>query len=191
MGQTRSSALIRRLEEEGLGECVCPEEWPPRRRPFFLDNGAFRAWRAGRPFDEVAFTRTLALAAGADFVVAPDVVAGGAASLDLSRSWLHRLDGRVYLAVQDGMDPGVDLAGFDGVFVGGTLPWKLARGAEWVEAAHRAGRPCHIGRVGTPRRVAWARAIGADSIDSCLPLWSSGQLESFLAALRSTQLSLF
>jgi hypothetical protein len=37
--------------------------------------------------------------------------------------------------------------------------------------------------VGTPDRVRWARRIGADSIDSALPLWSSDNLARFLRAL--------
>jgi hypothetical protein len=44
--------------------------------------------------------------------------------------------------------------------------------------------PCHIGRVGTYNRTRWARRIGADSIDSALPLWSEENLQRFLAGLR-------
>jgi NADPH:quinone reductase-like Zn-dependent oxidoreductase len=73
------------------------------------------------------------------------------------------------------------------LFVGGSLPWKLATGERWVRFAHAHGRRCHIGRVGTPRRVAWARRIGADSIDSCLPLWSRENLDAFVAAVRGEQ----
>jgi len=75
------------------------------------------------------------------------------------------------------------LDGFAGVFVGGTLEWKLDTGAAWVQFAHKQGLPCHVGRVGTAKRVRWAIDIGADSIDSCLPLWSSENLGQFLGAL--------
>lgn len=70
------------------------------------------------------------------------------------------------------------------VFVGGSLRWKVATGARWVQLAHAHGRRCHVGRVGTPRRAAWALRIGADSIDSCFPLWSRTNLAEFVAALR-------
>ncbi len=128
------------------------------------------------------------------------MVAGGNDSLDLSMSWvgeIHKARVPAYLAVQDGMR-GDDVervlrAGdFAGVFVGGSLPWKLATGAQWVAFAHRLGKPCHIGRVGTPSRVRWAKEIEADSIDSCLPLWSREQLAAFVAALRGNgQFDLF
>jgi len=97
---------------------------------------------------------------------------------------------RFYLAVQDGMaaaDVRAAIAGFGGIFVGGTLSWKLQTGASWVRLAHELGLPCHVGRVGTARRVRWARRIGADSIDSCLPLWSKEQLAGFVSALGATQ----
>lgn len=73
--------------------------------------------------------------------------------------------------------------GFSGIFVGGSLPWKLETGAQWVREAHARHLPCHIGRVGTAKRVRWAKASGADSIDSCLPLWSEENLIAFLRAL--------
>jgi len=43
---------------------------------------------------------------------------------------------------------------------------------EWIAAAKRLELRCHIGRVGTFRRVRWAMRLGADSLDSCLPLYS-------------------
>jgi hypothetical protein len=79
---------------------------------------------------------------------------------------------------------------FAGVFVGGSLPWKIATGAAWVSFAYRNAKPCHVGRVGTARRVAWARRIGADSIDSSLPLWSADNLRVFVSAIEGRQLEL-
>ena len=198
VGQTRSRALIAELTALGFGECTQPREVPPRRRPWFLDNAAFSAWRAGQPFDEAGFLSALTSDAVAssppDFVVCPDIVAGGLESLSFSLGWLERcastLPGqRFYLAVQNGMTEADVLAaldGFAGIFVGGDLPWKIRTSAAWVGLAHRHGLPCHIGRVGTARRVAWARRIGADSIDSCLPLWSRANLTAFVTAVRST-----
>ena len=77
------------------------------------------------------------------------------------------------------------LASFAGLFVGGSLPWKMRTAFDWVTLAHAHGKPCHIGRVGSPDRVAWAREIGADSIDSSQPLWTNDKWRAFLAELRS------
>jgi hypothetical protein len=51
------------------------------------------------------------------------------------------------------------------------------------EHAHAHGARCHIGRVGTPRLVAQARRVGADSIDSAYPLWCTEHLDEFVAAV--------
>lgn len=194
VGQTRSGDLIEELEGYGFGECTSRGELPPRRSPWFLDNGAFGDWKAGRPFDGEAFQaditrlRNSVMSTAPDFIVCPDIVAGGIDSLCFSLTWAPHLVGTapLYLAVQDGMEeaalePHVRL--FAGLFVGGSLPWKLREGRRWVAFAHRHGLRAHVGRCGTERRVAWARRIGADSIDSCLPLWSRENLESFLRGL--------
>lgn len=199
VGQTRSAALIAELATHGIGECFVRGEscWPPRRRPWFYDNGAFGDWRSGRPFDAKAFESDLAIiregsAGRPDFIVCPDLVAGGTASLEFSLGWLPKLRSlcpgqRVYLAVQDGMVEANLPKGlgsyFNGVFVGGTAPWKLETGPRWVRLAHRNALPCHIGRVGTGERVRWARLIGADSLDSALPLWGADNLRVFLDSL--------
>ncbi len=74
---------------------------------YALDNGAWTAYQKGQPFDQGAFLRALdLLGEGADFIVVPDIVAGGRQSLDFSLEWLpHLLPLRVplLLAVQDGM----------------------------------------------------------------------------------------
>lgn len=195
VGQTRGAKLIRELVRLGLGECTCRGEFPPRRTPWFLDNGAYRDWTAGVEWDSAGWLRDLRsareFAVRPDFVVAPDLVAGGVESLAVSLRWLETCaDMTPYLAVQDGMSEAevAEAVGpFAGVFVGGTLDWKLRTGAAWVDMAHRVGKPCHVGRVGTVRRVRWAREIGADSIDSCLPLWSRENLAGFVAALKEDQ----
>lgn len=73
-----------------------------------LDNGAYGCWKAGKPFDAEAFAATVARwGDGADWIVAPDIVAGGSTSLALSLAWLPRLlpIAPVLIAVQDGMEP--------------------------------------------------------------------------------------
>lgn len=188
LGQTRSAAWIRTLSSYGFGECVSRGEFPPRRTPWFMDNGAFGDWLAGRGFDVSAYERDLArlLASNLrpDFLVVPDLVARGKESLLFSLSWVERLCAiaPLYFVVQDGMGEEIvpDLKPFAGLFVGGSLPWKLKTGAQWVALAHELGLRCHIGRVGTEKRVRWARRIGADSIDSSLSLWAEANFRRFL-----------
>lgn len=195
-GQTRSSALIAELEALGIGECTQRGELPPRRSRWFHDNRAFADWKVGRLFNGVRWQRDQwRIRNGAlrpDFIVVPDIVAGGRASLDFSafeRPFVA--EGLpAYLVVQDGMTPDLVAAWLDaqpepyaGIFVGGSLEWKLATAPAWVDLAHARGMRCHIGRVGPADRVRWAREIGADSIDSSLPLRDRGKLVSFLRAL--------
>jgi hypothetical protein len=123
-----------------------------------------------------------------EFIVLPDIVGGGLASLEASRHWIPYVRGLapLYLAVQDGMQA-ADLEPIwdkiNGLFVGGTLRWKVRTGESWVQLARLHGKPCHIGRCGSVRRVRWAMRIGATSIDSALPLWSEENLDRFLRAL--------
>ena len=167
------------------GELPAAREIRPRLR-------AFRDWRADRPFDVTRWDRDMRwmLYRGIrpDFVVVPDIVAGGLASVAWSAFWRDTVPEEfpAYLAVQDGMtaaDVVPHLPPYAGIFVGGSLPWKLATSAAWVQLARGHGLHCYIGRVGTAARVRWARSIGASSIDSCLPLRAGEHLAAFLAAL--------
>ena len=188
LGQTRSGAWIHMLKSYGFGECVSRGEFPPRRTPWFMDNGAFGDWLAGRGFDVAAYEKDLGKLLASDlrhsFLVVPDLVAQGHDSLRFSLQWVERLYSiaPLYFVVQDGMGEEIacEMKPFAGLFVGGSLPWKLKTGAQWVSLAHELGLRCHIGRVGTERRVRWARRIGADSIDSSLPLFSEGNFRRFL-----------
>jgi hypothetical protein len=201
VGQTRSPKLIAELARLGVGECTVTGEMNPRRSPWFHDNGAFRDSIAKRPFrldrwtrdvmrvHNTAFARAPAFAPP-DFFVVPDIVAGGRASLAFSAEWRFLFDDadRPYLAVQNGMETSevadvLVAERYAGIFVGGDTDWKLETGAAWVELAHRLGLKCHVGRCGPPDRVAWAQAIGADSIDSSLPLMHEEHLRAFLQAL--------
>lgn len=140
--------------------------------PYALDNGAWSAFQQGRPFDEAAFSRALAkMGDRADFVVVPDIVCGGAASLDLSFRWLPRcLEAapRVLIAVQNGHQPHqIDelLGPRVGVFVGGDTQWKISTIPIWAAVASKRNAWCHVGRVNTARRIALCADAGADSFD--------------------------
>lgn len=200
-GQSRSAEVVAKLAAAGIGECFTAGQdyWPPRRTPFFIDCGTFGPWKRNEAWDPAPFKEALRRCREEgktpDFVVAPDLIGGGLDSLEQSLGWLHLLHGfRVVLAVQDGMHTrqvAKVLHRFHGIFVGGTLGWKIRTSREWVRLAHRHGKPCHIGRVGIPKRVRWAQRIGADSIDSCQPLWSVVNLDRWIRALGpATQLEL-
>lgn len=137
---------------------------------YALDNGAWSARETGI-FDEPAFHRALEqVGAGADFVVAPDIVAGGLASLRLSEAWLPRLESLplVLVPVQDGMQPGdVEplLSDRVGLFLGGSTAWKLRTMPLWGAVAARRGVYYHVGRVNTPRRIHLCADAGAHSFD--------------------------
>ncbi len=140
--------------------------------PYALDNGAWTAFQQGQPFDEAAFVKALRLlGGGADWTVVPDVVAGGAASLDLSLRWMRAVldeSPRGMLAVQDGMTVD-DVRGFlgprVGLFVGGSTPWKLATMAQWTALGRDVGCWVHVARVNSARRIAACMEAGADSFD--------------------------
>jgi hypothetical protein len=139
---------------------------------YVLDNGAWSDFQASRPFDAGAFERLIdQLGAGADWVVLPDIVAGGLASLELSLRWSNRVLSacdQVLIAVQDGMET-ADLAHVVGrkvgVFLGGSTAWKLANMALWGAFCRAHGVHYHVARVNTERRTWLAISAGANSID--------------------------
>lgn len=148
-------------------------DWRTEGFAYGLDNGAWPAHVAGRPcLDEEIFGRALiALGAAADWVVVPDIVMGGGASLTLSRWWLPRVLDQTQLAliaVQDGMTSTDvdDLVGERvGIFVGGSTEWKKSSLPIWAALKRDTGCYLHVGRVNSVRRIAlcmWARA---DSFD--------------------------
>jgi hypothetical protein len=189
-GQTRSRRAIALCDRLGLGECVNRGELPPRRTAsgWFLDCGAFVDWRAGRAFNVVRWERDLRYVAyrieagklrAPDFIVVPDIVGGGAASLARSLDLVEWVPPELpvrYLVVQEGMTAAQVakvLPYFGGLFVGGaSMEWKLGTAPAWIALAHAHGRRCHIGRIGTLVRLELARRYGADSVDSCQPLCS-------------------
>jgi hypothetical protein len=139
------------------------------------DNGAWADFQAGRRFDEDAYERFLDWLAAQpvvpDWLVLPDIVAGGMASLALSLRYLNRcraVTPLVLIAVQNGMEPD-DLASFVGpnvgIFLGGSTEWKLARMIEWGAFCAARQVHYHVARVNTIKRMALAIAAGADSVD--------------------------
>lgn len=107
------------------------------------------------------------------FAVAPDVVGDAAATLTRSLPWLPRIRAlgipAAYVA-QDGQEAlPVPWRSLDVLFIGGTTEWKLGPHAQALAAeARRHGKPVHVGRVNSLKRMRWARHIGATSADGTI-----------------------
>jgi len=138
---------------------------------YALDNGAWTAHQRGEPFDVAAFERAVSWgAARADWLVLPDIVAGGLPSLKMSMTWAARLQGLcpLLLAVQDGMTPAdvrSDIGPGIGIAVGGSTNWKEATCRQWGRLAAEKGAYLHVLRVNTARRIAICADAGAHSFD--------------------------
>lgn len=139
--------------------------------PYALDNGAWTAFQKGEPFDVAAFERAVQWgAAAADWLIVPDIVGGGLASLRFSMDWAPRLAGLcpLLLAVQDGMTP-ADVAPIVGaqlgIAVGGSTEWKEQSLPAWGALARETGAYLHVLRVNTCRRIDLCRDAGAHSFD--------------------------
>ena len=105
----------------------------------------------------------------AKWIIAPDIVAGGGASLEMSIRWRQRWDKcPALLAVQDGMTPEDLLPHLNqrtGVAIGGTTEFKIRTLPEWAKLAHHVGCYLHVLRVNSRRRLVACALGGADSID--------------------------
>jgi hypothetical protein len=190
LGDTRKSDWLPEIRRRGWGRMVIdkpPKIWPGE--PWGFDNGAYSAWRAGRPFPAEEFSRRLEVAqriAGTPYLsVTPDIVAGGLRSLEFSLRWLKKLPAEWpwYLAVQDGMQPSEVasvLEPFTGIFLGGTARFK-STAWQWRSLALEHGKKFHFARASVLSRIELARICQADSLDTAFPLWTAQRFREFLA----------
>lgn len=178
------------VEEYGdkFGACLTRDIFnntTANKMPWFFDNGAFSDSQNDRSFNhqkfadkmtDIEFKIRFGYIPSPDFVVVPDIVGEGIKSLECSLQWMDHLEqnfprNKYFLAVQDGMSLTIvekllKKRIFDGVFVGGTKPWKYSEGTKWVQLAHKYGLPTHCGGVGTRKNILWAKMAGFDSCDS-------------------------
>lgn len=146
--------------------------WRTEGFPYAIENGAWSDHQQGKQFDEDAFERLIEkLGDRADFIVLPDIVAGGMRSLDLSMRWQNRcraICDLVLIPVQDGMTPG-DLAPLVsqhvGIFLGGSTEWKIDTAPIWGAFCAERRVYLHFARVNTAKRMFLAIAAGANSGD--------------------------
>lgn len=120
--------------------------------------------------------------------VLPDLVEAGDSSAMFSYLWAGVIEGCPeaadwpwYLPIQDNMNPMNVMRLLDecdwiaGLFLGGSDDLKQAKEAGfWCDLAHRCNRAFHFARAGTKTKLEAAFEVGADSIDSSLPLRARG-----------------
>ncbi len=202
----RRDAIIEEFGEQHFGACITPyinNNITISKMPYFFDNGAYKSYRDGDEFNGKLFIKKLwelearmqfGFALEADFIVLPDIVAGGDESLDFSLQWSEYIDDNLahvsrhnhfYLPVQNDMDMDnvervIKRRMVDGLFVGGTKQWKYSDGHKWVELAHRYGLPVHVGGIGSKKDIEWARTVGFDSVDSGIAMIHPHHLKDVL-----------
>lgn len=179
-GQTTGTKL-EKIKKLGLGIMISsnPNTFPSKDVadvPCALDNGAFTCYQKGYPFQEDIFLETLKrcykLNIKLDFVVCPDIIAGGKESLLFSVEWAKRLRTAPNLALvlQDGIEANdLDrhkLKYFSRLFIGGTVSWKWQTVKQWVGFARENNMPIHIGQCGQLQYLRKAKELGVDSVDS-------------------------
>ncbi|MGF6870782.1 hypothetical protein [Paraburkholderia sp. MM5477-R1] len=162
---------------------------------YAIDNGAWTAYQRGEPFDEAAFLAVVdKLGERADWIVLPDIVQGGLASLEFSLRWMERLRGmpsQLLIAVQNGMqleDVAPYLSPVVGIFIGGSTDWKESTAEAWGLLARRRNCHLHVGRVNSARRIRICAAAGADSFDGSGPSRFSNALPRLDRATRQPDL---
>ena len=194
---TRTARNLAALALHGWRILLTPDNPnPPAGFRYGIDNGAWKAFNQGQPFDEIAFRSLLRLRGEqADFVVIPDLVAEGERSFHYSLTWLSRMAhvSTPLLAVQDGMTPGSVRAFLAsdpriGIFLGGSTEWKLSQIRDWGVFAAELGRHYHVGRVNTGRRIRLCEEAGALSFDGTSATVFSCTLPALESARQATNL---
>jgi len=168
------SEIVQKFKKKwNCGWLLNPENHRKNDGPYILDNGAFAAWKNKTIWNEVKFKVLVNKYPDYDFVIAPDVVCGGLQSLGRSLLYVGKLSAPLYLAVQDGMTMAnirPHLEHFDGIFVGGSIPWKYQTMRMWSDIAHLHKLKCHVGRIGTYEGFIQAHFAGVDSVDTTTPV---------------------
>jgi hypothetical protein len=207
-GSVGGERALGEIRQHALGRLVSPWSWkkPLADIPWCFDNGAFRAWKLGIPWDEERFCKYAIYdddlemprmyhqawaIRGPDFGVCPDKPLSED-SLEHSLRWIERLPAETpwYLAIQNGITihdvaEALDWAAeeatpFWGLFVGGDARFKRRVVGPAVRLAHKLGLKVHVGRVSGRKALTMFELAGVDSVDS-------SAFELFVPASRVTR----
>lgn len=174
---TQAEPQMLAFEHPNLGRLVQPRHFPriaetaERGVSWAADNDCFQ----GLDIDAYcAMLDRLRRLQGCLFVTVPDVVGDAYETARRFERWCPAPARRglpVGLVAQDGLENlgrWLDSAWprIDALFIGGSTSWKLgAHAGALVAEARPRGRWVHMGRVNSARRIAYAKAIGCDSVD--------------------------
>lgn len=139
-------------------------------RVWAVDSGCYGKNYIGDVKYLAWLTERQPFAASCLFACAPDVVGDAQATLERSAPLLPLIRQLGYPAAfvaQDGLEHlTVPWDTFDVLFIGGSTEWKLSTAViDLVKQAKQRGKPVHVGRVNSHRRLNWSEAIGADTCD--------------------------
>lgn len=141
--------------------------------PWALDNDGFAGFNENK-FREAC--ETIRDVPGCKFITAPDVfnkeqgIGLHAQTLDKWKEWrpyLQTLGQPLAFVAQNGATiNNVPWDELDAVFIGGSTEYKLGPiAAAIVQRANELGKWAHVGRVNSEKRIAYAKSIGANSVD--------------------------
>ncbi len=156
------------------GACWLPDKMAKHDWEYILDNGCYSAWNKNKTWEPDGFLKSIGkiedMPRKPYFIVAPDIVGKGRASLTLSITFKRMVErDDFFLPIQKGMDedmvkPYIDE--FKGLFIGGLVYWSKSEVQDWVEFAHDNDLLIHIGRTSNLQLLKWAERIGSDSVDT-------------------------
>jgi len=194
---TGTRKLIEKCNARNIGLLMVDNWRDPNKWPFFaVDNGCFAAWHRQEEWNPAPFlnilTKCKQIGHDPEFIVVPDMPLSEQ-SLDFSKIWLPVLKHKYpsfprYLAVQDGMtseDVKPLISEISGIFIGGSMEWKMDTMKAWVEFAHAEGLQCHVGRIGPIQRMLICELAGADSIDSTTWVQNKGGIDHYVGGFRA------
>lgn len=160
-----------------IGNLFVPGSYYRSDLVFALDNGVYKAWATGKPWESDKFLRHIDKVAQRGtiplWVVVPDAVGDHRRTLALWHEWAPRLKKNygwpLAFAVQDGQQPNAVPADADVIFVGGTTEWKRKTIRLWCQRYPRV----HVGRINTYRWLWHCHKCGAESVDGTGWFWAN------------------
>lgn len=159
---------IREETPKYIGSLVTPGGSPPASLslPWAIDCGAFH-WSARK---YITLLRRHEGRQNCLFCTLPDIPGNAKETHERSIQWIDQVKKLGYpiaWVIQDGQEkikiPWNDI---DAVFLGATDEWRKKHALRFAYQAAWYSKWIHIGRVGSYKKLKWARSIGANSIDS-------------------------